>query len=76
MNNEIKTKQITLRLDPEIYEAFFRIFPKHGQRQYFLRAAVREVINQIRKEPNLIRLPEAVRTVLTSAGMKVRLGTD
>ncbi len=69
-------KQLTLRLDQDIYEAFVRIFPNHGQRQFFLRATVREVINQVQKEPKLVNLPEAVRVVLTSVGMQMRIGKD
>lgn len=65
-------KQFPLRLEQEIYEAFIRIFPDHGQRTFFLRAVVREVIKQVQINPELLNLPTAVRSVLTSAGMKIR----
>jgi hypothetical protein len=68
-----QTKQLTLRLDLEIYESFFRIFPKHGQVSYILRAVVREIIKQAKTNPELVKLPDAVQTVLNSAGMKLRL---
>lgn len=76
MNNnnfEIKTKQLTLRLDLDIYESFFRIFPKHGQVSWVLRAIVREIIKQVKDNPEVVKLPEAVQSVLNSAGMRLRL---
>ena len=72
MTDQLQQKQLTLRLDRDIYEAFIRIFPNHGQTTYFLRAVVREVIYQVEKEPHLVNLPVAVRSVLTSVGMRIR----
>jgi len=61
---ENKIKQLTLRLDQEIYEDFIRIFPDHGQLSKVLRAVVREIIKQVREEPKLVNLPTAVQSVL------------
>lgn len=73
MLDEIKTKQLTLRLDQEIYESFIRIFPNHGQVSYVLRAVVREIVKQVKEKPELVNLPTAVQSVLMSAGLKIRL---
>lgn len=73
MTDQTQQKQLTLRLDTEIYEALIRIFPNHGQISFILRAVVREVIKQVKDNPQLVNLPTAVQSVLTSAGMRVRL---
>ena len=73
MTEQPQQKQLTIRLDQEVYEALIRIFPRYGQISYVLRAVIREVIKQVKNNPELIKLPEAVQTVLNSAGMKIRL---
>lgn len=70
-------KQLTLRLNPQLYEEMIRIFPKHGVVTYLLRATIREAIKQAKDNPELLNLPIAVQTVLNSVGMKIRTtGTD
>ncbi len=68
----MKSKQITLRLDRQIYEEMVRIFPKYGAVTYLLRATIREAIKQAKDNPELLNLPTAVQIVLNSAGMKIR----
>ena len=68
----MKSKQITLRLDQQIYEEMVRIFPKYGAVTYLLRATIREAIKQAKDNPELLNLPTAVQIVLNSAGMKIR----
>ena len=73
----MKTKQLTLRLDQQIYEELIRIFPKYGAVTYLLRATIREAIKQAKDNPELLNLSEAVQIVLNSVGMRIRTtGTD
>ena len=73
----MKTKQLTLRLDQQIYEELIRIFPKYGAVTYLLRATIREAIKQAKDNPELLNLSEAVQIVLNSTGMRIRTtGTD
>ena len=72
MDNNIKTKQLTLRLNQQTYEELVRIFPKYGAVTYLLRATIREAIKQAKDNPELLNLPTVVQTVLNSAGMKIR----
>jgi len=68
----MKTKQLTLRLDQQIYEELIRIFPKYGAVTYLLRATIREAIKQAKDNPELLNLSEAVQIVLNSTGMRIR----
>ena len=68
----MKTKQLTLRLDQQIYEELIRIFPKYGAVTYLLRATIREAIKQAKDNPELLNLSEAVQVVLNSAGIRIR----
>jgi len=73
----MKTKQLTLRLDQQIYEELIRIFPKYGAVTYLLRATIREAIKQAKDNPELLNLSEAVQIVLNAAGIRIRTtGTD
>lgn len=59
MTNSKKIKTIKVEVEPEIWEAFFRVFPGIGERSTFLRSVICEAIQQAGEKERQIR--EVVR---------------
>lgn len=65
-------KQFSLRLERNLYDAFIKLFPAYGLRQFFLRTVVRRAVDRA-QTGNKMNLDQTVDEVLESAAMKFRV---
>ncbi len=66
-------RSFPVRLDQDLYDAFYKVFPQYGARSIFIREAIRAALRQLSEEDNTLNISAAVKLALKSPALRIRL---